>query len=150
MEVIFRPPTLAAPAPSTPTPTAPPTALPLRASPTPVCTNNLVFVKDLTVPDGSQITPKAPIDKRWLVKNTGTCNWDDRYHLRLTSGKELGAVPEQALFPARSGTQATFRIQFTAPELPGTYRSGWQAFAPDDQPFGDPIFIEIVVATPGQ
>ena len=61
----------------------------------------------------------------------------------------MGASTEQALFPARSGTQALVRISFTAPEEPGAYRSAWQAFDPQDQPFGDPFFIEVIVPEPG-
>jgi hypothetical protein len=54
-------------------------------------------------------------------------------------------VPEQALYPARSGTQVELRIVFTAPNEPGIYRSAWQAHDPEGQPFGDQFFIEIVV-----
>ena len=142
----WRPPTIVAPAPATPTPSfMPSTSTPARPSPTPVCSNNLTFLKDLTIPDGSSVAPNTPLDKRWLVKNNGSCNWDARYRLRLASGKNLGAQTEQALYPARSGAQATLRLLFTAPDSPGVYRSSWQAIGPDGQPFGDPIFIEIVV-----
>jgi hypothetical protein len=144
-DTLFRPPTVAAPPPSTPTPTAQPTNLPPQPTPTPACTNNLAYVKDLTIPDGSSVEAKSSLDKRWLVKNSGSCNWTERYQLRLTSGKDLGAPHEQDLYPVRGGAQATIRIIFTAPDVSGTYRSGWQAFGPDGQPFGDPIFIEIMV-----
>jgi hypothetical protein len=144
-DTIFRPPTIAAPPPAPPTPTVQPTNLPPQVTSTPACTNNLSYVKDLTIPDGSSVEPKSTLDKRWLVKNSGSCNWNDHYQLRLTSGQDLGAPHEQDLYPARGGAQATIRILFTAPEASGTYRSGWQAFGPDGQPFGDPIFIEIMV-----
>jgi hypothetical protein len=141
----WRPPTIVAPTLLTPTPTLLPSSTPARSSPAPVCSNNLSFLKDLTIPDGSSVAPNAPLDKRWLVKNSGTCNWDARYQLRLTSGTNLGALPEQALYPARSGAQAPLRLLFHAPESPGVYRSSWQAIGADGQPFGDPVFIEIIV-----
>jgi hypothetical protein len=102
-------------------------------------------LEDLTVPDGSLVTPGSTLDKRWRVENSGTCNWDEKYRLKLVSGLEMGAQTEQALYPARSGTQAVLRIIFTAPEEPGPYRSAWQAYDPHGEPFGDPIFIEVIV-----
>jgi hypothetical protein len=111
----------------------------------PACTDNLVFIEDLTIPDGTEIPRNATIDKRWLVQNAGSCNWDERYRLKLVNGDALGAPAEQALYPARAGAQVTLRIVFTAPSGTGEYVSAWQAVAPDGTPFGDPIYISIVV-----
>jgi hypothetical protein len=116
------------------------------AAPAPQCVDNLYYLQDLTIPDGSQVTPGSTLDKQWLVENNGTCNWDHTCRLRLIAGPDLGALVEQALYPARSGTQAVIRIQFTAPSEGGTYRSAWQAYDPQGIPFGDPIFIEIAVS----
>jgi hypothetical protein len=66
----------------------------------------------------------------------------------LIAGSEMGAQPEQALDPARSGARATIRIVFKAPREPGAYRSAWQAFNPQGEPFGDPFFIEVDVEAP--
>ncbi len=112
---------------------------------TPTCQDNLAYLSDLTVPDGTVMAPGSSIDKRWQVENSGSCNWDEHYHLKLTQGPDLGASPDQPLYPARAGTKAAIRILFTAPSQPGTYRSAWQAYSPDGKLFGDPIFIEIVV-----
>lgn len=105
----------------------------------------MAFVEDVTIPDGTVVTPGASIDKKWLVQNNGTCNWDSRYRLKFAGGLEMGAETEQALFPARAGSQATLRIAFTAPSEPGIYTTAWQAFNPDGEPFGDPVFMEINV-----
>ncbi len=112
----------------------------------PACLDNLYYLEDLTIPDGSLVAPGSSLDKQWLVENSGTCNWDEHYRLRLVAGSALAAPSEQALYPARAGTQAVIRILFTAPAEPGTYRSAWQAYDPQGQPFGDPIFIEVVVS----
>jgi hypothetical protein len=112
---------------------------------TPPCTDGLAFVEDVTIPDGTAVSPGATIDKQWLVQNNGTCNWDSRYRLRFAGGLEMGAAGEQALYPARAGSQATIRIVFTAPSEPGTYTTAWQAFNADGISFGDPVFMEIIV-----
>ena len=77
------------------------------------------------------MAPNSSLDKRWEVENSGTCNWDERYHLRLIGGPDLGANPVQPLFPARSGSTATIRIEMTAPAKAGSYRSAWQAYNPN-------------------
>ncbi len=112
---------------------------------TPDCTDILSYLEDLTIEDGAQVPPDSTIDKRWLVENTGSCNWDSRYRLRLVEGDALGAAADQALYPARAGTQFALRIVFTAPSEPGTYTTIWQAIAPDGTPFGDTFYMEIVV-----
>ena len=63
----------------------------------------------------------------------------------FVGGLEMGANIEQALYPARAGAQATIRINFVAPTEPGSYTTSWEAIDPDGLPFGDPIFMTIVV-----
>ena len=112
------------------------------------CINNLTFIEDLTIPDGTFITYGSTIDKQWLVQNSGTCNWNANYRLRYIGGAILGAQEELALYPAKSGTQATIQITFTAPFTDGEYASAWQAFDPNGLAFGDPIYMRIVVVAP--
>jgi hypothetical protein len=88
------------------------------------------------------------LDKRWQVRNSGTCNWDLGYRVKLIAGPAMAAPIEQTLYPARSGSEATLRILYTAPTEPGTYRSAWQAYDPQGEPFGDPFFIEVIVIQP--
>lgn len=116
-------------------------------TPTPPCTDGLTYNHDITIPDGTNFAPGQPIDKQWLVTNSGTCNWDARYRLKLVGGDPMAASPLQALFPARAGTQATIRIVFTAPQQAGFYQSQWQAMNPDGVTFGDPFYIQIAVSS---
>jgi len=113
------------------------------------CVNNLTFVDDVTIPDNTNVTYGSTIDKRWLVTNSGNCNWNSDYHLMHVSGAALGASQESiALYPARANTQATIQITFTAPFTDGTYESAWQAFDPNGLPFGDPIYVRVIVVAP--
>ena len=126
--------------------TASPTnILPAAPTPTPICTDNLAFMKDVTIPDGTLEAPGSIMDKQWIVQNSGDCNWSASYRLRLISGNALGASTEQALYPARAGTQATLRILFTAPQEAGEYVSEWQAFDAKGIAFGESFFIKIEV-----
>jgi hypothetical protein len=147
----FRPPTQLQPTQILPT-TTPVPAL-YTAVPTPTitatiagpCTNNLEFLDDITIEDNTSVLPGSSIDKQWLVKNSGTCNWNSSYRLIWVGGDPLGAVQEQILYPARAGTQATLRILFSSPTVEGTYDSAWQAYGPDGIAFGDSVFIKVVV-----
>ena len=112
------------------------------------CVNNLSFISDLTIPDGTSIAYGATVDKQWLVQNSGTCNWNAEYRLRHVGGGVLGAAEELALYPARSGTQATLQILFTAPFTDGEYESAWQAFDPAGLAFGDAIYMRISAVSP--
>ena len=146
---IFVPPTQPVPTLVLPTtmPIASPTPLlPTVAPTTGPSTNDLNFIDDVTVEDGTIVPPGSSVDKQWLVTNRGSCNWDASYHMKWIGGDPLGAATEQALYPARAGSQATIRILFTAPTAPGTYPSRWQAYGPDGVAFGDSIYIEIVIS----
>jgi len=146
---LYRPPTLAAtPPPSlSPSPIEPVVTTPtsISSSPTPACTDNLTYLEDQTIPDGSIVLAREILDKRWLVENSGTCNWNSSYRLKLMVGPAMGIDAEQALYPGRSGTQVSIRLVFTAPDEPGAYRSAWQAYNDLNEAFGDPIFIDIIV-----
>lgn len=127
---------------STPLPTIIPTTNPED------CVSDLNFIDDVTITDNSFVTYGSTMDKQWLVENTGTCHWDVSYRLRHLGGAVLGAPEEVMLYPAKSGTQATIQIVFTAPFTDGVYESAWQAYDPEGNPFGDPIYIRVTVAAP--
>lgn len=154
---LFRPPTKSLPTEILPTttsvpqiftstPETPTSSIPPTLTATPPCTNDLTFIADATIPDGTTVSPGSSIDKQWLVNNSGTCNWDERYRLKWIGGDPLGATSEQALYPARAGTEVTLRILFTASSDLGIYESAWQAFGPDGVAFGDPVFLKITVS----
>jgi len=119
-----------------------PTPLPTRQA---NCLNQLEFLDDLTIPDGTEVLPGEKIIKRWLIENTGSCNWNSFYSMQLISGLALGAEKMQGLYPARQSTKAILEITFSAPDNPGRYNSWWQAYASDGDRFGDPFYVEISV-----
>lgn len=140
--------TMFVPAAASPTPLIPThVSAHLRPRVTPVvtCENYLTFLDDITVPDETIVEPGSHLDKQWEVQNSGTCNWDLNYTLRLVSGTSMGVADTLPLYPARGGTILIIQISFHAPIEPGNYRSSWQAHNPEGQPFGDQIFVDIIV-----
>lgn len=150
-ETIYLPPTAVMEA-TTEIAASPPEVAPtqsemLVATTTPDCTDNLTYLNDLTLPDDSVVEAGSRLDKRWKVQNSGTCNWDERYRIMPISGPNLGAQTS-ALYPARSGTELTIQIIFSAPMEAGTVTSAWQAHDPQGKPFGDPFYIQVIVQNP--
>lgn len=121
------------------TPTPPPPA------PTAPCDNDMVFLQDLTVPDGSVFKPGVGISKSWSIRNEGSCTWTEGYTLVLEDGPALGAFDKQPLPAAEPGEAVEMHVDFFAPPQPGNYRSAWRAHDLGGEPFGVLIYIEIVV-----
>jgi hypothetical protein len=142
------PPTNPAPAATVPIIFPTETSIPTLEPPTPIppCTDNLSWLADLTYADDTLVLPAQSIDKQWVIQNSGSCDWDARYHLRNINGETLGVAAEVPLYPARAGAQVTLRIVFVAPSTAGMVRSEWQAINPDGEAFGDSIYIQIVVS----
>jgi hypothetical protein len=131
-----------------PTASATPRPSPTPEEPTatpPPCAPSLRYLGDITYPDGTLVSPGQRIQKQWQVENNGSCDWEAGYRLKLVGGFPLGVFNEVALYPARAGTQAVIEITFTAPSVPGLYRTAWQAYNAENVPFGDVVYMEIVV-----
>lgn len=129
---------------ATATPRPSPTPEEPTATPPPPCVSSLRYLGDITYPDGTLVSPGQSIQKQWQVENNGSCDWQAGYRLKLVGGFPLGVFGEVALYPARAGTQAVIEITFTAPPAPGPYRSAWQAFDSNGNPFGDVVYIEVI------
>ncbi len=121
-------------------------ATPFDSLSAPNCQNDLRFIQDITIPDGSVVPAGELIDKRWLVENSGTCNWSIGYQLVLIETTSSEVPAQQALYPARRGTQALIRLLFRAPTTAGTQRSAWRATSPNGEAFGDVIYIEVIIS----
>jgi hypothetical protein len=97
---------------------------PPAASATPVC-DQAQFVRDVTIPDGSQVTPGASFTKTWRLRNAGACSWSG-YTLVFESGDLMGATTPQSMSSVPAGQEVDLSVNFIAPTTPGTYRSYWR------------------------
>lgn len=115
----------------TPTPTAtgtPPTATPTGTPGTPVTSScdRAQFIADVTIPDGTVMTPGQAFKKTWRLKNVGTCAWNRSYQLVFSSGERMGA-PASLAFPqdVPVGQTIDISVDMTAPSTAGSYRGYW-------------------------
>jgi hypothetical protein len=110
------------------------------------CENDLNYVDDITIPDDTVVAPGQEIEKIWLIRNAGTCNWDADYTIRnVEETPPMGSASILALYPVRSGSEHEITINFIAPTDSGQHVSKWQAHDPEGIPFGQVIFIQIIV-----
>jgi hypothetical protein len=110
------------------------------------CSDNLIFMGDLTYPDRAPVLAGQALEKQWKVRNGGGCDWGPQYRFRWVGGTEFSARKEYALFPAAAGSEAVISILLTAPLVPGEFISSFRAFSPLGIAFGDTLYIDVVVS----
>ncbi len=138
------------------TPTVPPTLASLPALGTSTTSaggakgcDNSVFVNDVTIPDGTVMTPGKNFVKTWTMMNNGTCPWSTSYKLVFISGEAMGgsSVPIASAVPA--GQQSQISVSLIAPANPGDYTSWWRLQNPAGQYFGNSVSVVIKVSGTG-
>ena len=111
---------------ATVTPQATSTVSSLTAVTTPC--NRAEFVKDLSYPDGSEVSVGTSFTKSWRLKNTGTCTWDSSYSLVFSGQTAMAGPKSQSLTKgtiAPSGT-VDVSVSLEAPDVPGSYEGDWK------------------------
>jgi len=91
---------------------------------TPVCPQ-AQFVTDVTISDGTVMTPGQSFTKKWRIKNTGTCAWNG-YTLVFDSGDAMGGPASQPIGAVNPGQEIDIEVNLTAPASAGNYRGYWR------------------------
>ena len=107
------PPTISPP----PSPTTPSTA-------TQEC-DKAQYIKDVTIPDGTVMSPGDVFIKTWRLKNIGTCTWAG-YSLVFDSGNSMGGAASTVIGNTPPGGTVDISITLTAPMAVGNYRGYWR------------------------
>lgn len=117
------------------------------------CTNIILFVTDVTIPDDTEMAPGTEFVKTWRLRNGGTCPWTTDYKFVAIDEEQLAGDTEVALATAVApGQTVDISINLIAPTAPGTYRSNWQMTDAAGARFGvggfieDAIYLRIIVA----
>ncbi|MCA9973142.1 MAG: hypothetical protein KC425_23145, partial [Anaerolineales bacterium] len=116
------------------------------SDPDPAGVSNGRYRADLTIPDGTRLPPGTPFTKSWEVENTGETTWSARFSLVHIAGEPMTAAPRQPLPAVAPGARAALTLQLTAPAQNGRYVSHWQLHDPGGAPFGEVLFLDVVVA----
>lgn len=106
------------------------TPVPATASQTPVPTavshcDWISFIKDVTIPDGAQLSPGEVFTKVWRLQNRGTCTWTPDYDVVFYGGAQMSGTTMQIPGYIAPGQSVDVAVTFTAPSTPGHYVGYW-------------------------
>lgn len=111
---------------NTPLPTA--TSVPPTPTETPIPCDLAQFVKDVTVPDNTEIAAGATFVKTWRLKNAGSCTWTSSYALVFYNGDAMSGPASSQLTNGTvpSGSEVDVSVSLVAPATPGSYTGNWR------------------------
>lgn len=108
------------------------------------------FVADVTIPDGTVISPGDAFVKTWRLQNAGTTTWSTSYSLVFVSGEQMGTITSVPLAQSVSpGAQIDISVDLVAPTSAGTYQGYWKIKNASGQFFNDSVYVLIAVGSGG-
>jgi hypothetical protein len=123
-------------------------------NPSDACSTGMAFVQNLSLDDQHMtdipaVQPGKAITKTWRVRNSGTCSW----YLPNRLVYEYGNVPDARMGgriqsinkEIKPGEVNDLQVSLIAPEKPGIYRGVWQMIDGRSKPFGERLYVIILV-----
>ena len=108
----------------------------------------LTFVDDVTIPDGTQMTPGQSFTKTWKVLNAGSCDWEPGFVWNVVAGEAMGGVAVTLNQTIQPGRQFEFSVPMVAPsDKTGTFKGTWRLSDSNGNFFGDSPWVEIKVGS---
>jgi hypothetical protein len=121
-------------------------------APTQETCDNLHFLGDVTIPDGTQMNPGEVFDKTWEIQNTGPCAWNTNYYVTYGYGDVMGAnVGDNYNFfnifskVVNVGDVVDVTITLKAPQASGSYFGAWRMANDKGYYFGTILTVVIKV-----
>ncbi len=109
----------------------------------------LTFVKDVSIPDDTEMTPGKSFTKTWKVLNSGSCAWDSGFKFAFVGGDSMSGSTLTLTSSVASGAQYDLSVPMVAPTDSDTYRGNWRMSTSTGEYFGDEIYVQIVVGGSG-
>jgi len=112
--------------------------------------DEMSWVADVTIPDGTAVKPGQRFMKTWRVRNTGTSTWGAGYTLAFFDGEQMNGPASIALPPAKPGKLVDVSFELTAPATPGLHKGIWKGRDPQGRTFEYDLFTLIEVVDAGK
>lgn len=95
-------------------------------------------MKDVTIPDGTEVQQGESFTKTWRIKNVGSCTWTTSYRVVFVKGESMGAPSNGETLPysVKPGQYVDASVDLVAPGEEGKYRGDWMLSTPSGQRFG--------------
>jgi uncharacterized protein YkwD len=118
----------------------------------PNCADSAVLLRDVTVPDGTQLKPGEKFTKTWEFINNGECPWYG-YLLKFAAGDQMGAPLSAPIPVTLLNEKVQVSVELTAPATNGSYTGYFTLNDPTgkDVPIGieKTFWVKIIVGSGG-
>lgn len=112
---------------------------------TPKCLS-LHFIRDVTIPDNTDVIPAQVFTKTWLVQNSGTCPWQPGFQVVLVGGAAMGGSPFKVAQSVGPGGTIQISIKMAAPtNQTGVVQGSWMMADANGSTFRDLLYVLVVV-----
>lgn len=123
--------------PATITPTVESTIAPtLAVTENANCKDSAILLRDVTIPDDTQMKAGETFTKTWEFQNSGECNWIG-YTIQFDSGDQLSAPLSAPIADTLPNGKVQVSIPLTAPIVNGGYTGNFTL----NNSKGNPVFI---------
>ncbi|MBN2548293.1 MAG: hypothetical protein JXB15_03980 [Anaerolineales bacterium] len=104
--------------------------VPLRSpwpsvTPTQIACNVAQFVQDVTIPDGTRMSPNKRFVKIWRIMNTGTCSWGKHYTFDFASGERMKGIETGLPHRVDPGEMVDIAVSMVSPGQAGDHYGYW-------------------------
>ncbi len=100
---------------------------------------------DVTILDGTPMTPSQEFVKTWKIRNTGICTWGEGYQLIFSYSNppnlKMNGQPIPLAALVAPGEEVEVSVNLKAPTTPGEYTAYWQMVNAKGIPFGKKEYI---------
>mmetsp|Transcript_21460 Transcript_21460/g.31122 ORF Transcript_21460/g.31122 Transcript_21460/m.31122 type:complete len:415 (+) Transcript_21460:94-1338(+) len=105
------------------------------------------FIRDVTLPDGSQVEPLSVFHKTWRVRNDGTAPWPPGCALVNAGGDRMFSEEEfrQPVGSLRPGEEGDLTVELMSPGACGRYVGYFRLQTDEQRWFGQRLWADIRV-----
>ncbi|HNO30605.1 MAG TPA: NBR1-Ig-like domain-containing protein [Anaerolineales bacterium] len=126
--------------------TTPLVTVTLEPSPTSNPCYNLMYLKDVTIPDGTPLKPGEVFTKTWQVQNIGGCAWRSGFTFQNVGGDAMRGSPVVLTEAIQTGAKREISVELVVPSgINGVIESAWRMADDTGNFFGDTLTVQIVV-----
>ncbi len=108
--------------------------------------DNSTYLSDVTIPDGTVLTPGETFTKTWSLQNAGACSWTTSYSIVFYSGNAMSGVTTALSESVSAGGSINVSVEMTAPSTAGSYTGYWRLQNASGTSFGEAVYVQIVVS----
>jgi hypothetical protein len=107
---------------------------------------NLLWIEDVSIPDGTQMKAGEKFTKTWLVQNTGGCAWRAGFTFNHFGGDPMRGSTVTLTEAIPTGAKREISVQLVVPsDQNGAIASVWRMADESGIFFGDSLSVNITV-----